>query len=45
MTIIEYINCDNIIVKFENKEIKKTKYCHFKSGQIKSKYDKIVYGI
>ena len=45
MTIIEYINCDNIIVKFENKEIKKTKYCHFKSGQIKSKYDKIVYVI
>ena len=32
MTIVEYNNANNIVVKFEDDTLCKTRYCHFKSG-------------
>lgn len=37
MTIVEYVNNNNIIVKFKNGETVKSRYSRFKSGQIASK--------
>lgn len=45
MTIVEYYNSNNIIVQFENGFKTKCTYGQFKSGYIKSPYDKTVYGV
>lgn len=45
MTIIEYNNANNIVVEFENGYKKSTAYKEFKLGNIKSPYDKTIYGI
>lgn len=45
MTIIEYKDCNNIIVEFENGYKVKSRYNHFQNGKIKSPYDKTVYGV
>ncbi|AZU98973.1 putative AP2 domain-containing protein/putative DNA-binding protein [Bacillus phage pW2] len=42
MEIIEYNNANNIIVLFEDGCKLKTKYCHFKSGRIKSLHEPII---
>lgn len=44
MKIVEYINCTNIIVEFENGYKRKTRYDHFKNGTIKIPYDKSIFG-
>lgn len=45
MTIINYINCDNIIVEFDNGFVTKCQYGQFKKGNIKSPLDKTVLNI
>jgi hypothetical protein len=45
MIIKEYHNALNIVVEFENGYTKKTNYNNFKTGIVKSPYDKSVYGI
>ena len=45
MTIIKYTNTSNILVKFENGYTVKANYLNFKTGEIKSPYDKSVYNI
>lgn len=47
MKIIKYINCDNIIIEFQDeyKAKIKTQYSHFLSGEIKNPYYKSVFGI
>lgn len=45
MKIIEYQNCNNMIVQFENGYKTQTKYITFQKGEIKNPYDKIVYGV
>jgi len=45
MKIIEYIDAKNIIVEFEDGYVVKSEYGVFKKGQIKSAYDKSIYGI
>lgn len=47
MKIIEYNNCDNIIVEFQDKYKANvhTKYSHFLSGVVKNPYYPIVYGV
>lgn len=45
MTIIEYINSANITVKFKDGYITKTKYKHFKNGQVRNPYDKIIFNV
>lgn len=44
-TIIEYNNCSDIKVEFENGDIVKTQYSHFKRGRVKSNLSRTVYGI
>jgi hypothetical protein len=45
MEVIEYINCDNILVKFDKgKPIRNTWY-NFIKGKIQSPYDKSIYGV
>jgi hypothetical protein len=45
MTIIEYLNTDNISVQFDNGYINKTTYRNFKNGKVRNPYDKTVYEI
>jgi hypothetical protein len=45
MTIISYINCDNITVKFDNGSIINSRYDHFKEGVLRSPYCKTIYGM
>lgn len=45
MTIIEYNNCDDIVVEFDNGYKVKARYSQFKLKNIKSLYDKITYGV
>ena len=47
MKIIEYNNCDDIIVEFQDeyRAKVKTQYGHFKSGEIKNPYYKSVFGV
>jgi hypothetical protein len=45
MKIVEYINTKNITVLFENGYKRKTTYTEFKSGELKSPYDKTMYGV
>jgi hypothetical protein len=47
MKIIEYKNCDNVLVEFqdEHKIKKSVKYKNFKKGNIKNPYDKTVFGV
>lgn len=49
MKIIEYDNCDNILVEFQEyngiKERVKTRYSHFKSGDVMCSYYPSVYNI
>lgn len=45
MTILKYNNAFNMIVKFENGYTTNTTYQHFKSGSIKTPYDKVVYDV
>ena len=47
MKIIEYKNCDNIIIEFQDEYKAKvhTKYFNFKKGKVKNPYDKSVYDI
>ena len=44
MIIVDYINANNILVQFldKNKTIVKTKYCHFKKGKVGNPFDKTV---
>lgn len=45
MEIIEYNNYNDIVVIFDNGYTRKSRYDIFKKGDIKSPYDKTVYGI
>ena len=46
MTVIEYKNCDNMTVKFENGYIKENvHWSSFEKGSVKSPYDRSVYGV
>lgn len=45
MEIVEYNNYNNIIVQFDNGYLRKSRYDIFRKGDIKSPYDKTVYGI
>jgi hypothetical protein len=45
MTIIEYTQCNDIMVQFEKGEPIHTTWHHFKNGKVKSPYDRTVYGI
>lgn len=45
MTIIEFVDCKNVTIKFDNGYIMKTRYSEFKSGDIKNPYDKRVFGV
>jgi hypothetical protein len=45
MTIIEYPNGDNILVKFDNGYITKAQYIQFKNGTLLSPYDKTICNI
>lgn len=45
MTIISYLNSNNIVVEFEDGYRKKTSYGNFKKGVLKNPYDKTVCGI
>jgi hypothetical protein len=47
MKIIDYINCDDIIVEFQDEYKYKShsKYKQFKSGRIKNPYDKSLFGV
>lgn len=45
MTIINYINKNDITVEFENGYIVKSRYSEFKNGTIKNPYDKRVFGV
>jgi hypothetical protein len=45
MTIVEYINTQDITVKFDNGQILKSNYSNFKKGTIKSLYDKSICNI
>lgn len=45
MTIIDYKNCDNITVEFENGYITKTIYRNFVKGSVRNPYDKTIYGV
>lgn len=43
MEIIDYINCDHVVVKFETGNTKVISYDHFKSGSVKNPYDRTVF--
>lgn len=47
MMIVEYINCDNVIIEFQDKYKcrVKAKYSHFKDGLIKNPYAPSCYGV
>ena len=47
MKIIEYVNSDNVTIKFldEHGFEKNTTYSNFKNGCIKNPYDKIIFGV
>ena len=47
MTIVEYINSNDITVEFQDEYRfrKKTQYVNFRMGRVKNPYDKIVYGV
>lgn len=47
MKIIEYLNCSNVVVEFQDeyKFKKKTTYNNFKNGNVKNPYDKSIFGI
>jgi len=45
MKVVEYINSNNIIVKFEKGEPVYTNWYHFTNGTIKHPYDKTVHGV
>lgn len=45
MTIVEYDNCDNITVEYEDGYKVKTTYGNFKKGEMKSPYDKTIFNI
>jgi len=45
MTIVEYYNKDNIIVKFNNGYTSRSTYNHFKNGTVKNPYDKQYYKV
>jgi len=45
MKIIEYINANDISVKFNSGDIKRGEYKSFKIGNMKSVYDKTVCGV
>lgn len=47
MKIVEHKNAKDIIVEFqdEHKAKVKSQYIHFKKGEVKNPYDKLVYGI
>lgn len=45
MTIVNYINKNDITVEFEDGYIVKSRYSEFKNGTIKNPYDKRVFGV
>lgn len=47
MKIIDYRNCDNIVVEFQDryKCQKNTTYVNFRRGQVKNPYDKTACGV
>ena len=45
MTIIEYNNCNDVVVKFDNSYKVKVRYDEFKKGLVKNPYDKSVCGV
>lgn len=45
ITIIEYINCDDVKVSINDNYVTYTNYSNFKKGNIKYPYDKSVYGV
>ncbi|MCI8605137.1 MAG: hypothetical protein HFE79_13510 [Ruminiclostridium sp.] len=47
MKIINYRNCDNIVVEFQDqyKYQKNTTYVNFRRGQVKNPYDKTACGV
>lgn len=42
MTIVEYKNTHNIVVRFENGYTTECRYDHFQTGEVKSLYDKTI---
>lgn len=47
MKIVEYRTNNDILVEFqdENRYVKNTKYCHFKSGLVSNPYHRTIFGV